>query len=66
MPIEKENLISVRHLLTMTTGIDDTKELVIKPILTYVADANTRWAYSNVFQKLTDVVAAASKEDFEA
>ncbi|MBX2920954.1 MAG: serine hydrolase [Chitinophagaceae bacterium] len=65
MPPEKENLITVKHLLTMTSGIDDTKQLVIKPNLTYVADAGTRWAYGNVFQKLTTVVAAASDKDFE-
>ena len=42
-----------------------TKQLVIKPNLTYVADAGTRWAYSNIFQKLTDVVANASGKSFE-
>ena len=65
MPLAKENLISVRHLLTMTAGNDDTKQYVIKPNLTYVADAGTRWAYSNIFQKLTDVVANASNKTFE-
>jgi len=49
----------------MTSGIDDTKQLVIKPNLTYVADAGTRWAYGNVFQKLIDVVSQASNQDFE-
>jgi CubicO group peptidase (beta-lactamase class C family) len=65
MPLEKENLITVRHLLTMTSGIDDTKQLVVKPNLTYVADAGTRWAYGNVFQKLTDVVTGAGSKNFE-
>lgn len=65
MLLEKENLITVRHLLTMTSGIDDTKQYVIKPNLTYVADAGTRWAYGNVFQKLTDIVAEGSNKDFE-
>lgn len=65
MPLAKENLISVRDLLTMTAGNDDTKQYVIKPNLTYVADAGTRWAYSNIFQKLTDVVASASNKTFE-
>ena len=65
MPLAKENLITVRNLLTMTSGIDDTKQLVIKPNLTYVADAGTRWAYSNVFQKLTDIVSDASGKPFE-
>ena len=66
MPIEKENLITVRHLLTMTSANDDTKQLVIKSNLTYVADAGTRWAYSNIFQKLTDVVANTSNKTFES
>jgi CubicO group peptidase (beta-lactamase class C family) len=65
MSLAKENLISVRHLLTMTTGNDDTKQFVTKSNLTYVADAGTRWAYSNIFQKLTDVVANASNKTFE-
>lgn len=65
MPLAKENLITVRNLLTMTSGNDDTKQYVIKSNLTYVADAGTRWAYSNIFQKLTDVVASASNKTFE-
>lgn len=64
-PAEKENLITVKNLLSMTSGISDESNLVIKPNLTYVADAGTRWAYGNVFQKLMDVVADASGEDFE-
>lgn len=62
---EKENLITVKNLLSMTSGISDESNLVIKPNLTYIADAGTRWAYGNVFQKLMDVVADASGEDFE-
>jgi CubicO group peptidase (beta-lactamase class C family) len=65
MPLPKENLITVKNLLSMTTGNDDTKQYVIKPNLTYVADAGTRWAYSNIFQKLTDVVSNASNKPFE-
>ena len=65
MPLAKENLITVRNLLTMTSGIDDANQLVIKPNLTYVADAGTRWAYGNVFQKLTDVVSVAGNTSFE-
>jgi CubicO group peptidase (beta-lactamase class C family) len=64
-PLDKENLISSKHLLTMTSGIDDGSELIIKQNLTYLADAGSRWSYHNVFQKLMDVVASASKQDFE-
>lgn len=63
--LAKESLITSRHLLTMTSGLNDSSELVIKPNLTYMADAGTRWSYHNVFQKLMDVVAAASAQNFE-
>lgn len=65
MPLEKEGLITIRHLLTMTSGIDDSKQLIVKPNLTWVADAGTRWAYGNVFQKLIDVVSEAGTLEFE-
>ena len=64
-PLEKENLITSRHLLSMTSGINDVNELIIKSNLTYLADAGTRWSYHNVFQRLMDVVAAAAGQDFE-
>lgn len=65
MDLEKEKLISVRNLLTMTSGIDDTKQFVTKSNLTYVADASARWAYGNVFQKLIDVVSESTNKPFE-
>jgi CubicO group peptidase (beta-lactamase class C family) len=63
--IEKENLITSKNLLSMTSGINDASTLVITSNLTYLADAGTRWAYGNVFQKLMDVVANASNQNFE-
>lgn len=65
MPLEKENLITVKNLLSMTSGIDDSKQLVIKSNLNYVADAGTRWAYGNVFQRLINITSAASNQNFE-
>ena len=65
-PLTKENLITNRHLLTMTSGLNDSNNLVIVPNLTYMADAGTRWSYHNVFQKLMDVVAAASSQSYDA
>jgi CubicO group peptidase (beta-lactamase class C family) len=65
-PLSKENLITVRHLLTMTSGLNDSSDLVIPSKLTYMADAGTRWSYHNVFQKLMDVVAAGSNQTFES
>lgn len=63
-PVEKENLITIKHLLSMTSGLNDTTNLVIHSNLTYVADAGTRWSYSNVFQLLMNVVAAATGQTF--
>lgn len=65
IPVDKENLITCKNLLSMTSGIDDTKQLVIKSNLNYVADAGTRWSYHNVFQKLMDIVSNTSNSDFE-
>lgn len=64
--LEKENLITVKNLLSMTSGLNDENEFVIRANLTYLADAGTRWSYHNVFQKLMDVVAEASDQEFES
>lgn len=64
-PQAKEDLIKVSHVLTMSSGLTDT-QLVIPSNLTYLEDAGNRWSYSNVFQKLMDVVAASSNQDFES
>ena len=60
-PIAKENLITNKHLLTMTSGLNDALGDDVSPAnLQYVADAGTRWAYHNVYVKLQDVVAAST------
>lgn len=64
-PLNKELLITSKHLLTMTSGLSDASNLVIPANLTYLADAGTRWSYHNVFQKLMDVVAKASNQNFD-
>ncbi len=64
-PLEKENLITIKHLLTMTSGLNDENQRVTKANLTYLADAGTRWSYSNVFQLLRDIVSAASNQPFD-
>jgi len=64
-PTEKEDLITIRHILTMTSGLEDVQR-VDKSTLKYLADAGTRWSYSNVFQILMDVVAAASHQNFDS
>ena len=60
-PLAKENLITNKHLLTMTSGLNDALGDDVSPAnLQYVADAGTRWAYHNVYVKLQDVVAAST------
>lgn len=56
---EKENLITIRHQLTMTSGLDDGLEdpyCTLKECLVYKADAGTRWAYHNAPYTLLDKV----------
>lgn len=60
-PLAKENLITCKNLLCMTSGLNDALGDDVSPAnLQYVADAGTRWAYHNVYVKLQDVVAEAS------
>lgn len=62
-PVAKENLITNKHLLTMTSGLNDALGDDVSPAnLQYTADAGTRWAYHNAYVKLQDVVAAATGE----
>ncbi|MCA6068518.1 beta-lactamase family protein [Chryseobacterium sp. RG1] len=64
-PLAKENLITCKNLLTMTSGLDDSKgNDVSTENLQYKADASTRWAYHNVYVKLQDVVAAATGQSW--
>lgn len=64
-PIEKENLITSKHLLSMTSGLDDNLGDEVSPAnLQYLSDAGTRWAYHNVYVKLQDVIETTSKQSF--
>lgn len=58
----QENAIQIKHLLTMTSGLNDAinEDCVTPECLNYLAPPGTRWAYDNVYVKLQDVVAAAS------
>ena len=64
IPLAKENLITNKHLLTMTSGLEDIAngDDVTPAKLTYKADAGTRWAYHNVYVKLQDVIAKATNQ----
>ena len=67
IPLAKENLITNKHLLTMTSGLNDQLGDAVSPDnLQYVADAGTRWAYHNVYVKLQDVVAQASNQTWNS
>jgi CubicO group peptidase (beta-lactamase class C family) len=60
LPAAKEDLITVRHQLTMTTGLDDAvtpdNDCTTAGCLVYKADAGTRWAYHNAPYTLLDKV----------
>ena len=61
--LAKENLITCKHLLSMSSGLDDSLGDNVDPSnLQYKADAGTRWAYHNVYVKLQDVVAQATNQ----
>jgi CubicO group peptidase (beta-lactamase class C family) len=59
MPQVKEDLITVRHQLTMTTGMDNAvpdDDCTLPSCLQYKADAGTRWFYHNAPYTLLDKV----------
>ncbi|WP_042479141.1 serine hydrolase domain-containing protein [Solitalea canadensis] len=64
LPIAKEELITLKHQLIMTTGLDDNVvdvDCTDPSCLIYKADAGTRWAYHNApYHLLHDVIAKAS------
>jgi CubicO group peptidase (beta-lactamase class C family) len=67
-PIAKEALITVRHQLTMTTGLDDATgdaDNTTPAALLYKSDAGTRWAYHNApYTLLQKVVSRATGQPF--
>lgn len=66
---QKEALITIKHQLTMTTGLDDgvsDNHSFLAKDLIYKADAGTRWAYHNApYTLLEKVVKAAAGTEFE-
>jgi CubicO group peptidase (beta-lactamase class C family) len=70
-PLAKENLITVKNLITMTSGLDDvppagcTNEDTAKACLVYKVDASTRWAYhTGAYRKVQDVVSMAAGQNY--
>jgi CubicO group peptidase (beta-lactamase class C family) len=62
-PQAKEDLITLRHHLTMTTGLDDgvpENNCTLDTCLKYKADAGSRWAYHNGPYTLLDKVIETS------
>lgn len=64
-PLEKENLITSKNLLTMTSGLKEKGNCLNPECLNYAFDAGTNWDYQNVFVKLQDVIAAATKQSWD-
>ena len=69
LPLAKENLITVRHQLTMTTGLDDDvkpdNDCTSPACLVYKADPGTRWAYHNApYTMLDKVIESATGKTF--
>jgi CubicO group peptidase (beta-lactamase class C family) len=68
LPLAKENLITVKHNLTMTTGLDDNvpdDNCMTPSCLIYKADAGTRWAYHNApYRLLQDILGNVSGKPF--
>ena len=64
-PAEKEDLILIRHQLTMTTGLDFTNgslDCTDPECLEYKSDAGTEWYYYNApYTLLESVISAASQ-----
>jgi CubicO group peptidase (beta-lactamase class C family) len=67
-PAAKESLITIRHQLTMTTGLNEdvpNDDCTLPACLQYKADAGTRWYYHNAPYTLLDkVVETASGKTF--
>jgi CubicO group peptidase (beta-lactamase class C family) len=68
LPARKEDLITVRHQLTMTTGLDDEVpdwDCTDPSCLVYKVDAGNRWAYHNApYSLLYKVIENASGRDY--
>lgn len=68
LPLEKENLITIKNQLSMTTGLDEGAgdvDCTLPACLQYKADAGTRWSYHNAPYTLLDqVVQKASGQTY--
>lgn len=72
-PQAKEDLITVKHLVEMTSGLDDgppapcDNEDTAKSCLIYKVDAGTRWAYhTGAYKKTHEVVSTSVGQTYNA
>jgi len=67
-PLAKENLITVKHQLTMTTGLEynvPDDNCITPACLTYKADAGSFWYYYNApYRLVQDVIANATATNY--
>lgn len=65
-PLDKENMITIKNQLTMTSGLKDTAfDCVTADCLEYEADAGNRWAYHNgPYTLLQSIVSEATNTSF--
>ncbi len=64
---QQEEKITIRHQLTMTTGMDDITngDCTDPACLTFIADAGTRWSYHNApYTLLNTVISNATGQNF--
>ncbi len=66
-PLEKENMITIRDQLTMTSGLNELAfDCVTPDCLLYLADSGSRWAYHNgPYTLLQQVVTSAVEQPYE-
>jgi CubicO group peptidase (beta-lactamase class C family) len=68
-PSDKKDLITIRHQLSMSTGLDDgvpDPDCLDASCLQYLADAGDRWSYHNApYRLLQNVVGNASGQTFQ-
>jgi CubicO group peptidase (beta-lactamase class C family) len=65
----QEEKITIRHQLSMTTGMDDITngDCTDPGCLTYIADAGTRWSYHNApYTLLNTVISNATGQNFNS
>lgn len=68
LPRKKEDKITIRHHLSMTTGLDETHECQTRDCFQFKSDAGTRWAYHNnayyLLHRIIETSSGMSMNDF--